>query len=192
MRSTTGKTIRWWIAALVAVTGWLGHAAFAQTYPSKPIRILVGFVPGGGADVVARLVGQKMTEQLGQPVIVENRAGAGGTIATARVAASPPDGYTLQVISAAEPAQGALRPKLAYDLRRDLTPVSLIAIGGFVLVVHPAVPVHNVKQLMALARSAPGKLSYGSSGVGGTPHLAAEYFNLLAKVKIRHIPYKGG
>ena len=164
----------------------------AQNYPVKPVRILVGFLPGGGADVVARMVAQKLIEDLGQPVAVENRPGAGGTIATEATARAPADGYTLQVISAAEPAQGALRTRLAYDLARDLAPVSLIAIGAFMLVVHPSVPARNVKEVIALARSQPGKLNFSSAGVGGTPHLAGELFNLLAKVKIVHVPYKGG
>jgi len=152
---------------------------------------MIGFPPGGGADVVARIVAQKMTESLGQQVLVENRPGAGGTIATSALAKSSPDGYTLQIISAAEPSQGALR-KLSYDLAQDFTPVTLVALGGFVLVVHTSVPANDVKSLIALTRSQPGKLTYGSSGVGGTPHLAGELFALMAKVRILHVPYKGG
>jgi tripartite-type tricarboxylate transporter receptor subunit TctC len=167
-------------------------AVLAQTYPSKPVRILVGFLPGGGADVVARSVAQKLTEDLGHGVTVDNRAGAGGTIATAAAARAAPDGYTLLVISAAEPAQAALRAKLPYDLERDLAPISTIAIGAFMLVVHPSVPARSVKDVIALARAQPGRLNYASAGVGGTPHLAGEYFALLAKVKLVHVPYKGG
>ena len=164
----------------------------AQGYPVKPVRILVGFSPGGGADSVARILAQKLSEALGQPVTVENRAGAGGTIATEATAKAPADGYTLEVISAAEPAQSALRSKLGYDLARDLAPVSLVASGAFLLVVHPAVPANTVKEVIALSRSQPGKLNYSSAGVGGTPHLAAELFKAMAKVNVVHVPYKGG
>ncbi len=164
----------------------------AQGYPVKPVRILVGFSPGGGADSVARILAQKLAEALGQPVTVENRAGAGGTIATEATAKAPADGYTLEVISAAEPAQGALRSKLGYDLARDLAPVSLVASGAFMLVVHPSVPANTVKEVIALSRSQPGKLNYSSAGVGGTPHLAAELFKSMAKVNVVHVPYKGG
>ncbi len=164
----------------------------AQAYPAKPIRILVGFLPGGGADVVARSLAQRLSEDFGQGVTVDNRAGAGGTIATAAAARAPADGYTLLVISAAEPAQAALRTKLPYDLERDLAPVSQIAIGAFMLVLHPSVPARSVKDVIALARAQPGVLNYASAGVGGTPHLAGEYFALLAKVKLVHVPYKGG
>jgi len=178
-------------AAILAWTCLTAGGSFAQPYPAKPVRIMIGFGPGGGADVVARIVAQKMTESMGQQVLVENRPGAAGTVATSAVAKSPPDGYTLQIISAAEPNQGALR-KLSYDLARDFAPVSLIALGGFVLVVHASVPVNDVKALIALTRAQPGKLTYGSSGVGGTPHLAGELFALMAKVRILHVPYKGG
>ena len=183
----------YWLSVGLLACGLLpALESAAQNYPVKPVRILVGFLPGGGADVVARMIASKLTESLGQPVAVDNRLGAGGTIATEAAARAPADGYTLQVISAAEPAQGSLHAKLSYDLERDLAPVSLITIGAFMLVVHPSVPARNVRELVALARSQPGKLNFSSSGVGGTPHLAGELFNLLAKVKIVHVPYKGG
>jgi len=162
----------------------------AQSYPLKPVRILIGFSPGGGADVVARILAQKLSESLGQPVTIENRPGAGGTIATEATAKAPADGYTLQVISAAEPAQGALRARLAYDLVRDLAPVSLVASGAFMLVVHPSVPARTVKDVIALARS--GKLNCGSAGIGTASHLSAALFNLMAGLTITHVPYKGG
>jgi len=179
------------VAGFIACIGSWSGAAMAQRYPAKPVRILIGFTPGGGADTVARILAQKLTEALGQPVTVENRAGAGGTIATEATARAPADGHTLQVISAAEPAQGALR-KLSYDLPRDLAPVSLVATGAFMLVVHPSVPVRTVKEVIALSRAQPGKLNYSSAGVGGTPHLAAELFKSMAKTNIVHVPYKGG
>jgi tripartite-type tricarboxylate transporter receptor subunit TctC len=186
MKLTAGLAV-----AFVACIGLWSGAAAAQRYPVKPVRILIGFSPGGGADTVARILAQKLSEALGQPVTVENRAGAGGTIATEATARAPADGHTLQVISAAEPAQGTLR-KLTYDLARDLAPVSLVATGAFMLVVHPSVPARTVKDVIALSRARSGKLNYSSAGVGGTPHLAAELFKSMAKVNIVHVPYKGG
>lgn len=164
----------------------------AQSYPVKPIRMLVGFTTGGIADVIARLLAPKLSEPLGQSVVVENRPGASGAIATERVAASPADGYTLLMMTVADTVIPALRARLPYDLERDLAPVSLVVIAPFVLVVHPSVPAHNIKELIALARSRPGKLSYGSTGAGSTPHLSAEALNVMANVKTIHVPYKGG
>lgn len=165
--------------------------ALAQSYPSKPIRVIVGFPAASGADFVARTVGQRMSALLGQAVVVENRTGAAGTIATGVVAAAAPDGYTLLQVTAAETAQPSLRSKLPYSLERDFTPISLEAIGTFVLVVHPSVPVRNMNQLVALARSQPGKLNYGSSGAGSSPHLAAALLQQMTGVKIVEVPYKG-
>lgn len=144
-----------------------------------------------GSDTTARMVAQKLSEHLGQPGVVENRTGAAGQLATERVVASPPDGYTLLMMTAGDTIRPALRANLPYDLERDLTPVSLVTIAPFLLVVHPSVPAHNVKELIALARSQPGKLSYGSSGVGGTTNLAGELLKFLAKVNIVHVAYKG-
>lgn len=164
--------------------------SLAQAYPTKPIRMLVGYAPGGGTDVTARLVAQKLSDHLGQPVVVENRTGAAATIAAERVATSPADGYTLLMMAAADSAQPALR-KLAYDLERDLAPVSLVVTGpAYVLVIHPSVPARGVKELIALARSKPGQLNYASSGVGSQAHLAGELFNLMAKVNLVHVPFK--
>jgi tripartite-type tricarboxylate transporter receptor subunit TctC len=177
------------IAAVCAP--WLASVAMAQSYPTKPIRIVVGFPAGSGADFVARMVGQRLAASLGQPVIVENRTGAAGTIATGLVAAAAPDGYTLLQVTAAEAAQPALRAKLPYSLERDFAPISLEAIGTFVLVVHPSVPARDIGQLVALARARPGKLNYGSSGAGSSPHLAATLLQQMAKVKIVEVPYKG-
>ncbi|OGA51430.1 MAG: hypothetical protein A3F74_25620 [Betaproteobacteria bacterium RIFCSPLOWO2_12_FULL_62_58] len=165
--------------------------SIAQSYPAKAVRILVGYVPGGAVDFTARLVGQKLSENLGQPVVVENRPGATTAIATERVARSPADGYTLLLIPISTAIQSALRANLPYDLKRDLAPVSLVSIGPFVLVVHPSLPVRNVKELIALARSQPGKLDVGSPGVGSANHLAGELFNMRTKIKVVHVPYKG-
>ncbi len=169
----------------------LPSSAQAQTYPTKPLRIVVGYTPGGAVDFTARLIGQKLAEQFGQPVVVENRPGATTAMATERVATSAPDGYTLLLIPTSTAIQSALRKNLPYDLKRDFAAVSQLAMGPFALVVHPAVPVKSVKELIALAREQPGKLSTGSPGVGSANHLAGELFNLRTKVNILHVPYKG-
>ena len=178
------------ISACVAIA-FVAGPANAQPYPVKPIRIVVGFVPGGAVDFTARLVGQKLSEALGQPVVIENRAGASTAIATERVATAPGDGYTLVLIPTSTAVQTALRSNLPYDLKRDLTPVSLVSIGPFVLVVHPSVPAKTPQELIALAQRQPGALNYGSPGMGSANHLAGELFLLQTKVKITHIPYKG-
>ena len=177
--------------ALFAGTALCAALATAQPYPSKPVGIVVGFVPGGAVDFTARLVGQKLSEALGQPVVIENRAGASTAIATERVATAPGDGYTLLLIPTSTAVQTALRTNLPYDLKRDLAPVSLVSIGPFVLVVHPSVPARTPKELIALAQRQPGALNYGSPGMGSANHLAGELFLLQTKVKITHIPYKG-
>lgn len=166
--------------------------ALAQSYPTRPIRMLVGFTVGGVADITARLVAQKLFEPLGQYVVVENRGGASGAIATEKVATSTADGYTLLMMTAADTVIPALRARLPYKLERDLAPVSLVAIAPFVLVIPQSVPARNLKELIALARSRPGKLSYGSVGAGSTPHLAGELLKSMAGVNITHVPYKGG
>ncbi|MBI4190675.1 MAG: tripartite tricarboxylate transporter substrate binding protein [Betaproteobacteria bacterium] len=157
----------------------------------KLIRIIHGYTAGTGTDVMARMVAQKLSESLGQPVVVENRVGASGSMANERVATSPADGYTLLMCQASCTILPALRTKLPYDLTRDFTGVSLVATSTYVLVVHPSVPARDVKELITIARATPGKLSYGSAGVGTSSHLAGELFNLMAKVSILHVPYKG-
>jgi tripartite-type tricarboxylate transporter receptor subunit TctC len=166
--------------------------ALAQAYPVKPVRIVVGFTPGGVADAVARLLARKLADPLGQQVIVENRGGASGAIANEMVAKSPPDGYTLLIVGGSAAALPALRAKLPYDLERDLAAIALVANAPFVLVVHPSVPARNAKELVALARAQPGKVSYGTVGTGSPPHLMAELFKLMGKLDIVHVPYKGG
>ena len=164
--------------------------ALAQTYPAKPIRLVVGYTTGGPTDTTARMVAQKLSELVGQPVIVENRAGASGTLGKERVAMSPPDGYTLLVMSSGDAIVQALFAKAPRDLELAFAPVSLAATGTYVLIVHPSVPVRNVKELIALARANPDKLTYGSSGVGSSVHLAGELLNVKANLKIVHVPYK--
>ena len=163
----------------------------AQSYPSKSIRMLVGFPVGVSSDTAARMVSQKLSDYSGQSVIVENRPGAAGQLATERLLQTPPDGYTLMMITAAETIRPAMRAKLTYDARRDLAPISLIAAAPYVVLAHPSVPAHSIKELIALAASTPGKLSYGATGVGSTSHLAGELFNAMAKVKTQMVSYKG-
>ena len=191
MRSRASSAF-WWLVRIVVCACLPAPGAFAQNYPVKPIRVMVGFTAGGAADVITRLLAQRLSEQLGQPAVVENRPGAGGAIATERVASSPPDGYTLLMMTAADTALPALRTRLAYNLERDFAPVSMVAVSAFVLVVHPSVPAKNVRELITLARAQPGRLSYGSAGLGTVAHLAGELFKSMAKVNIVQVPYKGG
>jgi tripartite-type tricarboxylate transporter receptor subunit TctC len=171
----------------------LGLPAFAQPYPSKPIRVVVPYPPGGGTDIVARMLAQLMTASMGQQVVVENRGGAGGNIGMEAVAKSLPDGYTLVfAITAQLAVNPSLFPKLPYDLMRDYTPITLAGIAPYLLVIHPSLPAKSVKELVALARAAPDDLRYGSAGNGSGQHLAGEMLNSLARVKTQHIPYKGG
>jgi tripartite-type tricarboxylate transporter receptor subunit TctC len=164
--------------------------ASAQTYPVKPIRMLFGYTAGNSGDVSARLLAQKMAESLGQNVIVENRPGASGAIADEAVAKSPPDGYTLLYAAGAIAILPALRTKLPYEVERDFTPVSLVVTTTFALVVHPSVPVRDVKSLIALSQPQ-RRLTFGSPGVGSSAHFAGELFNMMGDVKMLHVPYKG-
>ena len=171
--------------ALIAV-------ACAQSYPSKPVRIIVPFPPGGGTDIVARAVAQKLGESLGQTFVVDNRGGAGGTVGSEAAAKAPADGYTLAVAtSSTHGVAPSLYPKLGYDPVVDFAAVTLVATTPFVLVVHPALPVKTVPELIALAKRQPGKLNYGSAGNGSSNHLTVEMFDMMANVKITHVPYKG-
>ena len=165
--------------------------ALAQTYPTKPIRIIVTSTAGAGGDIVARLVGGKLTELLGQQVIVDDRAGAGGRIAAELAARSAPDGYTLMMLTATLTIVNAMYEKLNYNLVKDFAPVSLLGTTPFVLVVNPSVPANSVKELVALAKSQPGALKYGSGGSGSTFHLSAEIFKFMTGTDILHVPYKG-
>jgi tripartite-type tricarboxylate transporter receptor subunit TctC len=179
------------IIALVACACPVAFTAFAQSYPSKPIRVVVPFAPGGGTDVIARYLAAGMTESFTRQVIVDNRAGANGIVGTELVARAPPDGYTLLFVSSPHSVNPGLYPKLPYDTLRDFAPVSMVATSPYVLVVHPSLPVRSVKELIALAKKQPGEISYGSGGSGSSAHLAAELFNQMAGIKLREIPYKG-
>ncbi|TSA41877.1 MAG: tripartite tricarboxylate transporter substrate binding protein [Betaproteobacteria bacterium] len=164
---------------------------FAQGFPSKPLRLIVRAPPGGTDDLIARLISPAIGKVLGQQVIVDYRPGAGGLVAWEYVAKQPPDGYTLSLAASGLAAVKSLRQETPVDPFRDFGWVSQVTSFMLVLVVHPSLPVRTLKELIALARSRPGQLSYGSSGVGATPHLAAEYFKAMAKVQIDHVPYKG-
>ena len=167
--------------------------ALAQSYPAKPIRVVVGFPAGGPTDIVSRTLAPKMTEGLGQTVIVDNRGGAGGVIATEQVTKAPPDGYTVLMGTIGGIAVAmSLIPNRGYDTLRDLAPVTQAVTVTNLLVVHPSVPAKNVKELLAIARSKPGRLNYASSGNGTVTHLAGELFKLMGKVDITHVPFKGG
>jgi tripartite-type tricarboxylate transporter receptor subunit TctC len=168
-----------------------GHVAFAQPYPSRPIRMIAPFSAGGGADTVARLIAQKLTELLPQQVIVDNRPGASNIIGTELVARAAPDGYTIMIANSVHAINAGLFRKLPYDPIGDFAPVSLAASTPFVLTVHPSLPVKSVGALVALAKSRPGQINYASGGGGTAAHLAAEMFRLGAGIDIVHIPYKG-
>lgn len=199
------RATRWtWCAALALCICASGAAAQqsgalrsqsgdAAKYPSRPVRVVVGFAPGGAVDVQARVVTQRLSESLGQPIVVENRAGADGILAGDFVAKSPPDGHTLVYVSAGHAMNSILHAKtLPYHPINDFSPVSLVASGPLTLVVNRALPVTNLKQLIALAKARPGALNFASSGSGGTMHLAGELLKSVARVDIVHVPYKGG
>ncbi len=180
-------------AALIAVARpGVGSAASAQQYPSRPIRLVVPFPPGGGTDTMARAIGPKLGEALGQQVVPENRGGAGANIGAEIAAKSPPDGYTLMLATITNAIGASLYTRLNYDLVRDFAPITQLATTPHILVVHPSVPVKSVKEFIAFAKARPGQLTYSSSGNGSAAHLAGELFNSLTGVKTVHVPYKGG
>jgi tripartite-type tricarboxylate transporter receptor subunit TctC len=173
------------LCALVTPAGW------AQPYPAKPVKLIVPFPPGGPSDLAARVFSQKLAERWGQPVVVENRAGAGTNIGSEIAAKSPPDGYTLFMPTVANAINVTLYSKLAYDPLKDFTYVTNIAKVPGIVVVHPSVPAKNIKELIALAKAHPGELRHGSTGIGSPHHLAGELFKTMAGVKMVHVPYKG-
>ena len=184
-----------WLArmTLAAVLALAATVSSGQLYPSKPIRIIVPFPPGGAVDFYARVVQEPLSEALGQPVIIDNRAGASGMIGADLVAKAPPDGYTLLLGNIASLAINVgIYPKMAYDPAKDFTPIMHTVDVNYVLVVHPSVPANSVAELVAYAKANPGKLSYGSAGSGSMPHLSTELMKALAGVDLVHVPYKGG
>jgi tripartite-type tricarboxylate transporter receptor subunit TctC len=168
-----------------------GAAAAQGSYPTKPIRLLVGYTPGGATDLVARMLATKLQEALGQPVIVENKPGAGSNIAAESVVKAPADGYTLFLGSVANTINASLSKGLAFDFAKDLAPVAGVATLPNLLVVHPSLAVRSVQELIAAAKARPDGILFGSSGNGTAPHLSGELFNLMAGVKLVHVPYKG-
>jgi tripartite-type tricarboxylate transporter receptor subunit TctC len=180
------------LAVALSIAACCCGTAPAQTYPVKPIRLIAPFPPGGSTDLLARVIAQKLTDAWGQQVIVENRGGAGGTIGVELAARAAPDGYTIVMGHIGTfGANPTLYPKLPYDAIRDFAPITLLAMVPNGMVVHPTLPVRSVKELLAIARAKPGGVLYGSGGSGSAAHLAMVYFELLAKVKLTHIPYKG-
>jgi tripartite-type tricarboxylate transporter receptor subunit TctC len=179
-------------AILLAAAAVFATPAAAQTYPTKTIRMVVPFPAGGATDIFARIMAERLAPALGQAVVVDNRPGAGGTIGSDAVAKAPGDGYTiLMATSSTHAIAPGLNPKLPYNVERDFAPVSMVAITPTLLVANVAIPAQTVGELIALARAKPGELTFASSGTGTAPHLAGELFKVLAKVDIRHIPYKG-
>ena len=180
------------LAASAAAFPSLSHVAWAQSYPVRPVRMIVGFAPGGATDIVARLIGQWLSDRLGKPFVVENRIGAGGNIATEAVARSAADGYTLLVAGQQDAVNASLYAKLNFDFIRDFAPVATLIRQPLVLVVNPSVPVYALPEFIAYAKTNPGKINVASAGNGTPPHLAAELFKMMAAVDIVHIPYRGG
>jgi len=179
------------LAAGAAAFAAVSRLAWAQTYPSRPVRWIVGFAPGGGNDIVARLMGQWLQERLGQPFVIENRPGAGTNIATEAVVNAPPDGYTLLLAGIPNASNATLYGTLKFDFIRDITPVAGIIRIPNVLVVDPAVPAKTVPEFIAYAKANPGKINMGSAGIGSGGHLAGELFNVMAGIRMVHVPYRG-
>src|SRR3982750_1336549 len=176
------------LAAFVAAT-----ALNAQNFPTRTVTLTVGFAPGGGTDTAARIVAKKLTENIGQAVVVENRAGAGGNIAAQHIATAPPDGYTIHLTSVGPMSVApAMQKNLPYDPKKDIAPITMGVMFPNVIVVHPSLPVKTLADYVALAKSKPGELNYASSGVGGAGHLAGELFKQRAGIDVVHVPYKGG
>jgi tripartite-type tricarboxylate transporter receptor subunit TctC len=178
-------------AALFLATCVTGAAHAQSSYPNRPIRMVLPFAPGGGSDTLARMIGPRIGERLGQPMVLENRPAAAGVVGADIVAKSAPDGYTLLATTATFVISGELHKKLPYDAFKDFTPLTQAIASPFGLMVHPSVPAKSVKEFIAHAKASPGKLNYGSSGAGSSPHLASELFNTMAGVQIAHVPYKG-
>jgi len=179
------------LAAGAAALPALSRAGFAQAYPSRPVRIIAGYPPGGSIDIHARLIGQWLSQRLGQPFVVENRPGAGGNVGSEAAARAAPDGYTLLMSGIGNTISATLYDKLNYDFIRDFAPVAGVMRAANVVDVHPSVPVNSVPELIAYAKANPGKVTMGSPGVGTSPHLSGELFKLMTGVDMLHVPYRG-
>jgi tripartite-type tricarboxylate transporter receptor subunit TctC len=178
------------LAAVVAATAAV-RVVRAQAYPARPVRIIVGFAAGGGADIAARLIGQWLSERLGQPFIIENRPGAGGNVATEAIVRAPPDGYTLGLVGAPNAINATLYGNLNFNVIRDITPVAGIVRAPNVMVVHPSFPAKTVFEFIAYAKANPGKTNMASAGNGSTPHVSGELFKMMTGVNMQHVPYRG-
>ena len=180
-------------AALAACACCLAATAVCAqgSFPSRPIRMIVPFAPGGGSDVLARILGPRLSERLGQPIVIDNRQAAAGVVGADLVAKAVPDGHTILATTTTFVINGALQKGLPYDAFRDFTPITMVISTPFGLLLHPSVPAKTVKELIAYAKASPGKLLYGSSGPGSSPHLATELFNSIAGIQMTHVPYKG-
>ena len=179
------------IVAAAALSSIMSFAALAQSYPVKAVRVVVPFPPGGGSDVLIRPMQPRLTEALGQPIVIDNRPGANANIGAEHVARAAPDGYTLLFGNSSLAINETLYTKLSFSALKDFTPISLVSVSPSVLVVHPSLPVKSVKELIALARQRPGKLNFASGGAGNTMHLAAEQLKAMANIDMVHVPYKG-
>jgi tripartite-type tricarboxylate transporter receptor subunit TctC len=179
------------LAAGAAALPVLARIAQAQTYPNRPVRIIVGFAPGSASDILTRLIGQSLSERLGQPFVIENRGGAGGTLGTEMVVRAPPDGYTLVYCSSADGINTTIYDKLNFVFLRDIAPVASFARGPLVLVVHPSFPAKTLPEFITYAKANPGKVNFASAGIGTVVHMAGELFKSMASVNLVHIPYRG-
>jgi tripartite-type tricarboxylate transporter receptor subunit TctC len=179
------------LAAGAAALPAVSCIARAQAYPTRPVRVIVGFAPGGGSDIYARLIGQSLTERLGQPFIIENRPSAGGNIATEAVANAPADGYTLLLVGSSNTINPALYDKLNFNFIRDIAPVTGISVSANIMEVNPSVPVKTVPEFIAYAKANPGKVNFASGGNGSSQHLSGELFKMLTGVNMVHVPYRG-
>jgi len=180
----------WLMTAMLGLLLAAGGVHAQQKYPTKPVRLIVAFPPGGGADIVARVMAQKVTESFGVPVVVDNRPGAAGMIGTEIAVKANPDGYTLILVEGGYAANAAVH-KLPYDPVNDVAPIALIGETGFVVTLHPSVPIRSIKELIAYDKANPGKLNYGTGGTGSSNHLVTEFFNQMAGTKMTHVPFKG-
>jgi len=186
------KLMRFLALAAAAMSVLSPIAAFAQAYPSKPVRLMVPFPPGGATDIIARLLGAKMQELWGQPVVIESKPGAGTVVGTEYVAKSAPDGHTLGMVVTAHVINPSLRPNMPYDTVKDLAGVTQVSVQHLVMAAHPSLPANNIAELVALAKKEPGKLSYATPGSGTAMHLSVELLKTTAGIDIVHVPYKGG
>jgi tripartite-type tricarboxylate transporter receptor subunit TctC len=191
MRATITAMLSKSLFITFALLAASGSSWAVDPFPSQPIKLVVGFSAGSATDVVARILGQRLSQRLGQPVLIDNKTGAGGSLAADAVAKSPPDGYTLLAVSSAIAVNPAVYPKLSFDVLNDLTPISLLGRVPLILLVNQSVPAKTLSELILYAKAQPGKLNYGSSGQGGSAHMSTELFAMTTGIKITHVPYRG-